>query len=386
MSKLSIFCACFCVTVSVPAASAQTPSAQDVLNHMSDAYSHATSLHVAAKREQLLVKNGQSGMSANEIEIALVGRQKYFARMKAGEESVAMSDGEHTWKAIPSKKQWAQVAAAALETRDAEGPDPRSKDLYSSLVQALAGRYIALAKIAQDPQIAGEEDVKVAGQKIRCFVVRLRAAGEEHQLWIDQQRFVVLEHKEKGDVNGMHGEVRVKVTAMEVNSSLADSMFQFAPGKGWTEAEMLLLPGEERLMLTGSRAANFMLKSLDGDQIALEETRGKVVVLDFWATWCPPCREELPSVEKLRQEFSGKVEFYGINDEESGTVKDFLRKHAYAMTVLMDAKRQVHRQYGISAIPTMLIIDKQGVIREHFIGSRSEAKLRQALQTVLAAN
>ena len=80
------------------------------------------------------------------------------------------------------------------------------------------------------------------------------------------------------------------------------------------------------------------------------------------------------------------MQFLGINDEVLGTVKDFLRKHTYEMTVLMDGKRQVHRQYGVSSIPTMLIIDKQGVIREHFIGSRSEAKLRQAIQAVVAAN
>ena len=149
---------------------------------------------------------------------------------------------------------------------------------------------------------------------------------------------------------------------------------------------MLLLPGEVRMMLTGSRAGNFALKTLEGEPVALEETRGKVVVLDFWATWCPPCREELPYIEKLRQEFAGQVQFYGINDEESGTVKDFLRKHAYELPVLMDGKRQVHRQYGVSAIPTMLIIDRQGVIREHFIGSRTEAKLRQAIQSAVAAN
>jgi cytochrome c biogenesis protein CcmG/thiol:disulfide interchange protein DsbE len=120
--------------------------------------------------------------------------------------------------------------------------------------------------------------------------------------------------------------------------------------------------------------------------VALEQTRGKVVVLDFWATWCPPCREELPSIEKLREEFAGQVQFFGVNNEDSGTVKTFLKNHKYELPVLMDAKRQVDRQYGVSAIPTMFIIDKQGVIRQHFIGSRSEAKLRQAIQAVVAAN
>src|ERR1700734_3224041 len=137
------------------------------------------------------------------------------------------------------------------------------------------------------------------------------------------------------------------------------------------------------MMLTGSRASSFALKTLDGDPVALAQTRGQVVVLDFWATWCPPCRAELPSIEKLRTEFAGHVQFFGVNDEDSGIVKNFLKKNSYELTVLMDGKREVHRQYGVSAIPTMFIIDKQGVIREHLIGSRSEAKLRQALQAAV---
>jgi cytochrome c biogenesis protein CcmG/thiol:disulfide interchange protein DsbE len=370
------------------ATSAPAPSAQDVLNQVSAAYSHATALHVVAKRDELWIKDGRSVLGNSELEIALRGGRKYLVRVKVdGQESLAMSDGERAWKALPSKKQWMQLAAAALDANGGEdGPDPRSRDLYSSLSNTLAGRYVALAKLAENPEIAGEEEVKVGGQKIPCYVLRVRTGGMQHELWIDQQRFVVLQHKEKGEANGMHADIRLKVSALEINSPPADSTFQFEPGKGWSEAEMLLLPGEERMLLTGSRAANFSLKTLEGEPVVLDETRGKVVVLDFWATWCPPCREELPSIVKLRDEFAGRVQFYGINDEDSGTVKDFLRKHTYEIAVLMDGKRQVHRQYGVSSIPTLLIIDKDGVIREHFIGSRSEAKLRQAIQAVAAAN
>lgn len=379
--------ACGCLLLIGLAASASAQSAQDVLARVSEVYSNATSLHIVAKRQEVWSQRGHSIASDNDLEIALRGSRNYFVRMKSdGQESVAMSDGEHTWKALPSKKQWMQVAAAALDTRDAEGPDPRSRNLYSTLTLTLAGRYVAIAKLAENPQITGEEDVKVEGQKIHCYVIRTRTAGMDHELWIDHQRFVVLQHKEKGELGEMYGEIHLKVLAMDVNSSLPDSLFQFQPGQGWSEAEMLLLPGEVRTMLTGSRAANFTLKTLEGEPVALDETRGKVVVLDFWATWCPPCREELPSVEKLRQEFAGQVQFFGVNDEDSGTVKDFLRKHAYELPVLMDGRRQVHRQYGVSAIPTMLIIDRQGVIREHFVGSRSETKLRQAIQAAVAAN
>jgi len=377
------------VAIVAYAQSGGTPSAKDVLDKVGATYSQAKALHIVAKREEVWARGNRPAVTTTvEYELALRGRRDYSARSKsADQESVTVSDGENTWKALPSKKQWMQIAAAAAESdTGGEPPDPRSQDLRSSLSRILAGRYVAIAKVAENPVITGEEDFKIEGKKIRCYVVRTRAGGMEHELWVDQERFVVLQDKEKGQVDGMFADLRLKVLAIEINPSLEDSLFQFHPGIGWSEAETLLLPGEEHMMLTGLRAANFTLKTLEGDPIVLNEARGKVVVLDFWATWCPPCRAELPFIEKLRNEFAEQVQFYGVNNEDSRTVKDFLRKNKYELPVLMDGKRQVDRQYGVSAIPTMFIIDKQGVIREHFIGSRSEAKLRQAIQAAVAAN
>jgi len=207
-----------------------------------------------------------------------------------------------------------------------------------------------------------------------------------YQLWIDKQRFLVLQSKRAFKLKGASGETKIKMTALEVNPDIPETRFRFEPAKGWSEVDMLVLPGEEHMVLTGSRAANFSLKTMDGESVALDQARGKVVVLDFWATWCPPCRKELPSIEKLRAEFGERVLFLGINDEDSSIVKGFIRKNGYEMSVLMDGRRQVHRQYGVSSIPTLLVIDKQGVIRQHFIGSRDEATLRKAIQSTLVSN
>src|SRR5579859_2348080 len=196
-------------------ATASAQSASEILAHVSDTYSHAKSVHIVVKRDEVWTKVGQSSAGSTELEIALRGSRNYFARSKSdGQESLAISDGEHTWKAVPSKKQWTQVAAAAMDTRDGEGPDPRSQDLYSSLTLTLAGRYIAIAKLAEDPQITGEEDLKVEGRKIPCYVIRARTGSMQHDLWIDRERFVVLQHKEKGDLNGMHGDIHTKVIAV----------------------------------------------------------------------------------------------------------------------------------------------------------------------------
>ncbi|HLW77875.1 MAG TPA: TlpA disulfide reductase family protein, partial [Bryobacteraceae bacterium] len=87
--------------------------------------------------------------------------------------------------------------------------------------------------------------------------------------------------------------------------------------------------------------------------------------------------------EKLRAEFQDKADFYGVNDEASSVVRGFVKKNNLETPVLLDGNRAVHRQYGITAIPTLLVIDPQGVIRSHFVGDRTEAALRQAIQAAL---
>jgi len=385
LSAALVFLACTTQAAEPPAL-----TAPDILQKVSAAYGHIASIRIVAKREESVVRRGQTGSGTADFELTMEGRHRFAVRLNDvnGRDAIAVSDGENTWRALPSKKQWTHMAAASSvgSDDDSNGPEEPRHDLLAVVSSTLLLQYAALAKFAENPELVRSEDVKVNGVKIPCYVIHCRARNADYDLWIDKQRFLVLQDRERMQSSGSLVEMKVKLSALEVNPQLGDAPFHFQPGKGWTEEEMLVLPGEERMLLAGERAANFSLKTLEGDSLALDQTRGKVVVLDFWATWCPPCRAELPSIEKLSKEFAGSVRFYGINDEEAGTVKKFVAGNHYEFPVLMDSKRLVHRMYGVSAIPTLLILDKDGVIREHFIGSRSEASLRKAVQSVLARN
>ena len=204
---------------------------------------------------------------------------------------------------------------------------------------------------------------------------------------MDEKRYLVLRDTQSGLQQSTKGEVKTnittKVTQIAINDDVDDSLFTFTPERKWTQVETLLLPQEKNLSLTGLRAPDFALKSLNGEQLHLSDYRGKVVVIDFWATWCGPCRQELPSVNKLRTEYADNVQFLTVNNEDAGKVRGFLQKNNYGLEVLMDGKKDVQRQYRVNAIPTTLIVDRDGVVRQHYVGSRSEAELRKAIESAM---
>ncbi len=88
--------------------------------------------------------------------------------------------------------------------------------------------------------------------------------------------------------------------------------------------------------------------------MTLEGLHGSVVELDIWATWCLPCREEFPGIEKLRSEFGAQVRFYAISDELPSIVKQFAEANHYGIPMLVDSHREMHRRYGIHKIPALL--------------------------------
>ena len=200
---------------------------------------------------------------------------------------------------------------------------------------------------------------------------------------MDQQRFVVLQYKEKSQSLDGQIEIAMKMKLVELNQEVGDSLFHFEPEQGWTQVETLAPPGERYPIRTGERAADFTLKTLDGDSVALQSLHGNVVVLNFWATWCLPCRVEFPAIEKIRSEFGAAVRFYGVSDESPATVKKFVEEQRYEMPMLLDSNREMHRRYGIHKIPVLFVLDRDSVVRRQFIGTQNESELREAIRSVV---
>jgi peroxiredoxin len=119
-------------------------------------------------------------------------------------------------------------------------------------------------------------------------------------------------------------------------------------------------------------APNFKLRSLDGKTVELKSLGGKIVVIDFWATWCPPCKITLPLMNKVYKKTRGKdVEVFGISTDRmpSTKVKQFVKKNNLSMPILHDKDGMVSRRYGVRGIPTMFIIDQDGNIQDKHVGA-----------------
>jgi len=122
------------------------------------------------------------------------------------------------------------------------------------------------------------------------------------------------------------------------------------------------------------KAPDFRLEDLEGKKIGLKDFKGKVVFLNFWATWCNPCKEEMISIERLHQKFKGKDSIFltiSVDFEGRKPVKEFIDKKNYTFIVLLDPKYEVLDLYKVQRIPTTFIIDKTGKILGQATGPRN---------------
>ncbi|OGB90110.1 hypothetical protein A2625_04785 [candidate division WOR-1 bacterium RIFCSPHIGHO2_01_FULL_53_15] len=123
---------------------------------------------------------------------------------------------------------------------------------------------------------------------------------------------------------------------------------------------------------TGRPAIDFKLPDLSGRTISLSGHKGKVIFLNFFATWCPPCREEMPSMQALYNKLKGRdFEMLAVSiDRDAAKLKAFVEKNKYTFRILSDPDGTVASQYGVGAIPATFIIDKKGRIAGSFVGGR----------------
>ena len=128
--------------------------------------------------------------------------------------------------------------------------------------------------------------------------------------------------------------------------------------------------GESQVASVGKPAPDFDTVDLQGNVWSLSKLRGKVVFVNFWATWCAPCREEMPAMQRLYVKMpKDKFEMIALfNNDKSEVAKNFVAKLGITFPILSDEFNFAGTKYGLTGLPETFIVDKQGVIREKYIG------------------
>ena len=139
--------------------------------------------------------------------------------------------------------------------------------------------------------------------------------------------------------------------------------------------------------LDRQKAPEFSLKDVNGRTVTLASLKGKVVLLNFWATWCPPCLSEMPKFNALYKEMKGRgLEIVAISaDRSADYLKDYISKNSLEFKVLYDEDRSVLKRYKVFSMPTTFLIDKNGVIVEKFFGEYdwTDREITQKIEKLL---
>lgn len=132
-------------------------------------------------------------------------------------------------------------------------------------------------------------------------------------------------------------------------------------------------------------APDFTLKDLAGREVRLSDQKGRVVLVEFWATWCPPCRTSIPALEKLHAAYAGKgLTILAVSMDEGGVdkIRAFAAEYKITYTVLQGTT-PVADKYSVRMIPATYLVDRQGIIQKHYLGGMSEDRIEEDIRSLL---
>ncbi len=274
----------------------------------------------------------------------------------------------------------------SLDMEQSAGLDP--DQIYN--FYAGVGEYLLSSEVQVAPE-TGSEILSVNGQDVTCQVFDFEVLAEDGatkqghgSYWFDPVSGLVLKSTVTtlNEQNGMEmeGTMTSAITSFTLNGKVEDEVFAYTPKDGVRVVDTF-----ERLMnpdsMVGQMAPEISFTTFEGEAINLSDYRGKVVFLDFWATWCGPCRMEMPHIQALHDEMkdAGEVVFIGASNEDQKTIENWLQKNPYSFKMVMVKPEDAQGKYNVTSIPAGFVIDREGMIRAHMIGAQSELQLRTAL-------
>lgn len=396
LALLSLFLgAAGAVAVSGPAGAAGNPEFQralEITTRMAD------SLQSYDLEGTLVISSNLPGQpEPMEIEVALKGASRWPDRLVSSQDSPLFRvnvgvNADQSWFHLgQNNTTYMGPARDLFRNRNAAmGASLEEEDLFN--FYAGIGSFLLNESLEVDAA-TGAETLTVDGREVPCQVFQAPAgegAGSGNPLdgdktfWFDPETGLVMQARivstRVAQGMEMQQELIFRIDRFTLNGEVAESVFQYAPAAGETvvgSLDRVLNPDS----MVGETAVDVTFTDLEGNPVKLSDYRGKVIFLDFWATWCGPCRMEMPHIQKLYEEMggSGEVVFLGASSESPDVIRPFLEKNEYTFPIVTVTQEDAQKKYKVTSIPAGFVIDREGVIRAHMIGAQSEEQLRKAL-------
>jgi cytochrome c biogenesis protein CcmG/thiol:disulfide interchange protein DsbE len=251
------------------------------------------------------------------------------------------------------------------------------------------------------------ETIEFGGKPAACWVIEVvykpgfpaRALADRPvRYWIEQSSYLVL--RESFWQRGAIQRGAIQRGAMQSGAIQSEAMQREAvewvfaaaavkvnePPPAWALRALPQLAGSERAEWVERFAPEFLLADLDGREVSLRALLGRAVLLSFWASWCVPCKEEMPLIENLAAEFeSAGLEVWGITNESADKARAWLERNGRRLPTLVDEGRNVFRDYEAEKIPVSVVVDRSGKVVSYRVGLSGEADFRAAIERALEA-
>jgi peroxiredoxin/outer membrane lipoprotein-sorting protein len=311
--------------------------------------------------------NGQfsSTRSSSHTRLLLAPGKSRGETSGTGERSIDISDGKTVWVYFPESNQYLTL------------PQGNQRN-------TIADRYGPIDQTRGSAAIAGSE--RLGG--VDCTLVKIERPDSVRTLWIDPKTNFILKDDDvtafKTPTNSSTSHSVTTFSPARLLPSADEQLFTFDPQKVQAKPREQL-QRDAPTKSVGKPAPDFTLLDMENKPLNLGELKGKVVLLDFWATWCAPCRAELPSVELLYRDFKDKgLLVLGVDAEEPKNQTAFMEKFGYTFRTLVDPNDKVKNLYNVSGIPATVLIDKEGNIQLFDTGTASYDSLRETLSKTIA--